>query len=533
MASRSRNYRRIKRFISTLIGFILLCGLSPFQVVIAIPEVPWTVIDVNTTVDEYETGNSCSLREAIQAANDGVNFGGCVLSGSGALAIMIPAGTYNLTLSGSDEDDNATGDLDIRVGVTLYGAGSEMTIIQAQVGLNDRVFHIVRDDVSDFIVTMWDLSINGGHPASGNGGGVLNEESLWVSRVSIEYNRTQGNGGGVASNPANATQSFRAYLSSSISHNDAHSGLGGGTYLASGELLFNHVEMAANEAVNGAALYLAGETADIAWTSMHVNKATGDGGGIFLAGGGMTLADSSLYYNSLEGNGGNIYVADSADASSIERCYIGEAQAPYGAGAGIYNAGELTLSSSTVTLNTGSFAAGIYNAPTASSGVMLTIQDSTIAYNNINAPTGQQGEGLYNAQDLTNIEIRNTIFASNGYPVPANINCYSANPARLVSLGHNLDSGGSCGFSLTSDQMDTDPLLADLDFHAGFSLNYTLEPLSPALETGGDCLATDQRGLTRPMDWNRDDVALCDIGATEAEPYFLPPFAWFPLVVKP
>jgi CSLREA domain-containing protein len=529
-------FKVLIRILIMVMAMMLFVRLFPDQDVHARPEVPHTVIEVTTGDDEFDSSGGsidCSLREAIQSANLDSDFGGCVRSGSGTLAIIIPAGTYSLTLPGSDEDNNASGDLDIRVAVTLYGAGVGTTIIQAQVGLNDRVFHIVRDDASDFVAMMWDMTITGGHLVNGSGGGILNEESLWVSRVSILYNYAHEHGGGVASNPAHAIQSFRAYLSSSISLNDAHSGLGGGTYLASGELLFNHVEMAANEAVNGAALYLAGETADIAWTSIHVNKATGDGAGIYLAGGGMTLADSSIYYNSLEGDGGNIYIADSAGASSIERCYIGKGQAPYGLGAGIYNAGALTLSSSTVTLNTGSFAAGIYNAPTVSSGVMLRILDSTVTYNNINAPAGQQGEGLYNAQDLTNIEIRNTIFASNGYPVPAIINCYSANSTRLFSLGHNLDSGDSCGFSLGSDLTDINPLLSDLDYHEGFSPNYTLEPLSPALETGGDCLASDQRGFTRPMDQNRDDVALCDIGATEAEPYTLPPFAWFPLVVKP
>jgi hypothetical protein len=72
-----------------------------------------------------------------------------------------------------------------------------------------------------------------------------------------------------------------------------------------------------------------------------------------------------------------------------------------------------------------------------------------------------------------------------------------------------------------------------LDYHNGFSLNYDLMNGSPALESGGACLATDQRGFDRPLDQDRDGVALCDIGAYEAEPFYLPPLAWFPLIRKP
>src|SRR5579862_4609572 len=55
--------------------------------------------------------NDCSLRGAIIAAN----------AAGGADTVMVPAGTYNLTIKGVGEDMAATGDLDITDDLTLQG----------------------------------------------------------------------------------------------------------------------------------------------------------------------------------------------------------------------------------------------------------------------------------------------------------------------------------------------------------------------------------------------------------------------------
>jgi CSLREA domain-containing protein len=529
--------RRVGRVINLSVGAAMLLGLLSLQSASALPGSPHTLITVNTTADEFDTGSSCSLREAIQTANQGSNFGGCVMSGSGALAINIPAGTYILNRVGSGEDGNASGDLDLRTAMTLYGAGSGATIIQAQAGLNDRVFHIVQDAASDYVVTIWDLSITGGHPGEGyDGGGVLNEESLWISRVSIHQNVSQQNGGGVASFPQHADQGFSAYLSSAITDNTAEYNLGGGIVVAAGYLLLDHVEISNNSASGGGGIFLSGETATITWSDINNNYGMGGGGGLSIGAGDLILEDSSLTGNLTDADGGNLFLwTDPAGSIEITRCYIGGGQALAGVGAGIYNASNLTLSSSTIALNAAVHGAGFYQGPETESGRSISIYDSTIVHNNLAAPLDSLGNGLYNWQGNADIQLRNTIIAWNGNPGTTDFeNCVTdLMIVRLVSLGHNLDSGDSCGFSQTGDLTDTDPLLGDLDFYGGFSLNYALDDLSPALESGGDCLSTDQRGYERPMDQNRDAVVLCDIGAVEAEPYFLPPLVWFPLILTP
>jgi CSLREA domain-containing protein len=68
---------------------------------------PPTNIVVNTTDDELNGDGDCSLREAIQAANNDTAVDACP-AGSGGDTITIPAGTYTLSITGAGEDANAT-----------------------------------------------------------------------------------------------------------------------------------------------------------------------------------------------------------------------------------------------------------------------------------------------------------------------------------------------------------------------------------------------------------------------------------------
>ena len=77
---------------------------------------------------------TCSLRAAVQEANALV----------GADIIVLPAGTYPLTLSGPGEDAAATGDLDISEDLTIDGAGAAVTIVDGRA--EDRVFDIAQSD---------------------------------------------------------------------------------------------------------------------------------------------------------------------------------------------------------------------------------------------------------------------------------------------------------------------------------------------------------------------------------------------------
>ena len=96
-------------------------------------------IVVNTTDDEVNFDGDCSLREAIIAANTDTAVSGCA-AGSGADVITIPFGIYNLTVTGTGEDEAAVGDLDILESVTINGSVVGATIIDGQG--SDRVFDV-------------------------------------------------------------------------------------------------------------------------------------------------------------------------------------------------------------------------------------------------------------------------------------------------------------------------------------------------------------------------------------------------------
>jgi CSLREA domain-containing protein len=121
---------------------IVLSGLILSSLIIAIGVPTQSVYAATFTVTKTADTNDgacnvdCSLREAITAAN----------AAAGADTITLPAGTYQLTLAnsgGANEDSNATGDLDILDSLTINGAGSGTTIIQAGTNTSDGIDKVI------------------------------------------------------------------------------------------------------------------------------------------------------------------------------------------------------------------------------------------------------------------------------------------------------------------------------------------------------------------------------------------------------
>ena len=168
------------------------------------PRVVLSTFKVNTTLDtvavSLKTGKDASghisLRSAIEAANAKPN----------ADTIILPAGTFTLTIPGAGENNDATGDLDIRGNVTIKGKGAGQTIVD---GNNlDRVFAIFSGKVS-----LSGMTIQHGH-ALVAGGGILNSGGkVSLTSVDLENNvavginggaGVNGLGGGAVGNPGGA-----------------------------------------------------------------------------------------------------------------------------------------------------------------------------------------------------------------------------------------------------------------------------------------------------------------------------------------
>src|SRR5437870_652478 len=137
-------------------------------------------------------GGTCTLRAAIQEAN----------AHSGPDTIMVPAGTYLLTILGRGEDMAATGDLDITDDLTIIGAGADRTIVDGN-GI-DRIFDIeLPTSRAAIVVAIAALTIQNGNSGPGalaDGGGLYNSGTLTLRNVVVANNTTAAASGGGITN---------------------------------------------------------------------------------------------------------------------------------------------------------------------------------------------------------------------------------------------------------------------------------------------------------------------------------------------
>jgi hypothetical protein len=208
-------------------------------------------------------GDGVSLREAILATN----------STPGADVVNLPSGTYVFAIAGRGENAGTTGDLDIDDALTIVGAGSGLSTIDAN-GL-DRVFE-VRPGVA---VTLSDITLRGGMtPSSGLGGGVLifGGASLNLSRVV-----TTGNNAG--SGAALYNDGTLIATDSTFSGNAA-ADWAGGLYNDRGVMSLDRVTIHGNSAgKDGAGIYNSGSGATLSLVNVTIsgNTAAGEGGGLW------------------------------------------------------------------------------------------------------------------------------------------------------------------------------------------------------------------------------------------------------------
>lgn len=204
-----------------------LAGALALLVLIAAPSVAEAVtINVNTTQDEYGEGpTTCSLREAITAAQTNASLGGCS-AGSGPDTILLPGGTYKITRAGSGEDAGSTGDFDITGpdNLLIRPAGPTDRVIVDGSKL-DRVF----DKGGMGETTFESIRVMGGKITEiEDGGGIrISSSKLFLDGVTVDKNVSAYQAGGIA------VYSELQMVNSTISGNVAE-GNGGGLYIPGG-----------------------------------------------------------------------------------------------------------------------------------------------------------------------------------------------------------------------------------------------------------------------------------------------------------
>lgn len=208
----------------------------------------FTVTTYNDVVDGGD--GVLSLREAIDMSN----------AGAGGDTILLGPGTYVLSITGSSEDSNATGDLDINQAVTITGDGADTTFIDSG-SLSDRTIEVRLGTATITGVTLQDAISNIGgaiysqsgtttiikdaefvnNNATARGGAIyVDGGGLNLERVTIANNAATNEGGGLYFDNGGTGQLTNV----TISGNSASSG--GGLFNHSSTVTLTNVTIANN-----------------------------------------------------------------------------------------------------------------------------------------------------------------------------------------------------------------------------------------------------------------------------------------------
>lgn len=458
-------------------------------------------------------GGVCSLRAAIQEANAFID------AEAVGDRIVLPAGSYLLSLPGGDEDAAASGDLDISSELSLSGAGADSTIIDG--GGLDRVFDIAADAVA----TLTGISVRGGAGVTA-GGGIRNAGVLALNLCVVEDNSSSATssaaqGGGIANSRGLTVTGCR--IRNNQANGNAVGGQGGGIYNSlvaaiNGSSITGNSTSGSGNAGGGVAS-IAPAVTQISTSSIDSNQA-GNGGGILLLGGTLFVNASAVINNVANGS-----IATPQAAAN-------------GLGGGLrINLGNATLVNSTFSGNDANFHGGGMQLANGS----LELRNVTVSNNQANVDLNGSGDGGgLRIEAGASASARNSVLSGNldGGGSESHPDC----SGPLQSAGHLwlLSAAGCALAGGDGDVLEVDPQLGPLEANGGLTLTHALPSSSPALDAGhpdgclgntievsdpetGESLITevplllDQRQRPRPIDQDFDGVARCDVGAFERQ----------------
>ncbi|MCB8942324.1 MAG: CSLREA domain-containing protein [Ardenticatenaceae bacterium] len=473
-----------------LISFMMAMLAGAFQ---KVPLVHAATIEVTTAVDVVADDGFCSLREAITAANDDAPSGsvaGECPAGNGNDVIVLPALTYTLIITGANEDNNATGDLDVKSHITLQSEGTDKAIIEAgpdSASGIDRVIHIRSTGtlIGDNLIIRHGNAQGVCMPpfACKWGGGILSQGDLTLTNSIVTMNSAEWVGGGIYL----GILTTNSLTTTVVSENTA--GTDGGGIFQSDNLTIGDSTIISNTASHsGGGIYNDDSDELIILDSLvAANQATNNGGGLYVAGGVITRIENSTIWRNEANSGGGLF----------------NASAP------------LYLRNDTFSANVAATTGGgIQNHSDAASIDAVNI---TVAFN-----SATSGGGIYNNQfgdfTLSNSLIANSLSGGD---------CATSLNTVVTNGLFNLIEDGSCILGSGS----SDPLLGPLQDNGGATMTHALLPGSPAIDKNVGCTNVvrpyDQRQVSRPQGGG------CDIGAYEYAPPSVTDFVvYLPVIMK-
>jgi len=387
--------------------------------------------NVTTTLDNLIGGDGkLTLREALVKAN----------IQAGVDTIILPSGVFKITLAGSGDDNNATGDLDIIDTVTIQGAGAGATVIDGQ--QLDRVFDVLGSGPSPIKVVFNDLTIRNGNVATHGGGIQVSNADLVLRDSVVTRNRVSLTGGGISAPGTGNVTLVDATVSRNVSGID-----GGGVYVGTGTLTLKESSVRRNAAGNSSfGGGINAKTATLTNSTVSGNSAV-NGGGIWAN--TTTLTGSTVIGNFAGIGGGGIYaVTTNLTGSTVS--------GNFASSGGAIKANTLVMSNSTISANTASqFGGGLDvgvatvtgstisgNSAGINGGGLLattvTLTNSTI---NGNIASGNGGGALATTATLTNSTVSGNIAGGNG----GGINAATGNLTNSTVSGNSAANGNGGG----------------------------------------------------------------------------------------
>ena len=443
----------MKTFVKASLAFFLIA-------LIALPG-----LAAEITVDD-----TCSLADAITAANTDEVVGGCI-AGAGADVITL------------FEDVTLEASLPL-IGSTIAIEGGGRTISGANryhiFGVNSRgnleLNHVILDNArsgwggaignSGGSVAIRDSVIR--NSVAGNGGAIGNEGILIVRDSSFTYNLSQDAGGAIFN---------RAGVVELINSNFEGNYAGG-----QGGAIVNHdgwIVVSDRSRFSG-------------------NMTANYGGALFNKDGSVDITDSVFSRNrTSDRSGGAIYndvARDETDDLMVIRnsAFLNNVAAE--SGGAIYNRrGFLSVSNSVFNRNAaGDDGGGLFDA---------SVDATEIIHSSFQSNRAENGGGIYKEYDAQ-LSLYHSIISNSS----SGGDCFG----RLDGSKLNLVEDGSCYSDLSGN-----PMLGDLvEPEDGSPAYYPLLPGSPAIDAASSdfCPASDQIGTPRPQG------EACDIGAIEFVP---------------
>lgn len=280
-------------------------------------------ITVDTFSDEWNTGGSCSIREALDAVRLGADGRGCVAAGAYGSndTIRIPGGVYTLTRT-SGTDGRSNYDLDVESDVLLLGEGGNGDGTRIDGNGATRIIEIH----SGVTATLRYIQFqNGVSDLNFAGGAIHNRGNLSVEYCTIKGNTGTGRAAGGMGNRSGSTLNL---IGSLVTGNtNAAAAVGAGMDVDGGRVVVRNTTFSEN---NGAGPGLYGFSygaadVDVLFTTFNnnaggsydgnFNGGTGFGASILNAGCGRTIRDRG--YNRAGGTGCGLSAATSQQGVTV------------------------------------------------------------------------------------------------------------------------------------------------------------------------------------------------------------------------